>query len=272
MGIINVTPDSFYDGGKYLEISEALKEAEHQIKAGADILDIGGESTRPGAAEVEVAEEIRRTIPVIQAIRAAFPAIPISIDTRKAAVAEQALGAGADMVNDITALRGDQEMAHLVARRKVPVVLMHMQGTPQNMQLNPHYQDVVVEIIEFLQRSRDLAIYAGVLPEQVIIDPGIGFGKTLENNVEILRRLSEFEVLGHPILIGPSRKSMIGALLGGLSPADRLEGTIAACVVAVARGAHIVRVHDVLPVTRALRVADTLLKAAPRFEMAMSVK
>ncbi len=261
MGIVNVTPDSFSDGGRFFSTERAVAHARQLVCEGADILDIGGESSRPGAQPVPFEEELRRVIPVIRAIRREF-SVPISIDTYKASVAEAALDAGANIVNDISALRFDSRMVEVVARAGVPVVLMHMQGDPRTMQQNPTYTDVVREIKEFLRERIAYALEHGIEKRRIIIDPGIGFGKTVEHNIEILQRLSELKELGCPILIGTSRKSFIGRLGSTTSEPlpmhERLEGTIASNVIAVMNGAQIVRVHDVAPMKRALAIADAM--------------
>lgn len=256
MGIVNVTPDSFSDGGRFLDRDRAVEHALRLVDEGADIIDIGGESTRPGAQPVPLEEELRRVIPVVKELRR-LSDVPISVDTYKAEVARQALEAGANIVNDISALRFDPQMARVVAEHDAYVVLMHMQGTPQTMQDNPHYDDVIQDILAFLKERIEVAIDAGIKREKIIIDPGIGFGKLLEHNLEILRRLGELRALGRPILIGPSRKSFIGQLTG-LPVDQRLEGTIASVVVGVLHGAQIVRVHDVAPVRRALQIVDAI--------------
>jgi dihydropteroate synthase len=259
MGILNVTPDSFSDGGRFFALERAVEHARRLTAEGADILDIGGESSRPGAQPVPEEEELRRVVPVIRAIRQES-AVPISVDTYKAAVAEAALEAGANIVNDISALRFDPRMVTVVARARVPVVLMHMLGEPRTMQQNPVYTDVVREIKEFLAERIAFARAHGI--ERILIDPGIGFGKTVEHNIEILRRLGELRGLGCPLLIGTSRKSFIGRL--GSTTAEplpiheRLEGTIASTVIAVLNGAQIVRVHDVAPMKRALAIVDAV--------------
>lgn len=262
MGILNVTPDSFSDGGRFIDPDAAAAHALRMQAEGADIIDIGGESTRPGADPVPVEEELRRLLPVLERLRGKLK-VPVSIDTYKAEVAEAALRHGARIVNDVTALRGDPRMAELVAREGVGVVLMHMKGTPRTMQENPTYADVVAEVISFLEERIAFAREWGIDPEQVAVDPGIGFGKTVEHNLEIFRRLGEFRALGRPILVGPSRKSFIGAILG-LPVGERLEGTLAACAVAVVRGADIVRVHDVLPARRAVDLAFHMRERRPR--------
>lgn len=259
MGIINATPDSFSGDGIYKNVEEGLRRAERMVEAGADFLDIGGESTRPGAERVPVEEELERTIPLVKAIVKRFD-IPVSIDTYKARVAEEALDEGAWMVNDITALRGDRRMAEVVAKAGAPVVLMHMRGSPRTMQKNPRYDDVVADQIRFFRKRMEFAAEKGIRPELVILDPGIGFGKLLEHNLEIIRRLREYRVLGRPILVGPSRKSFIGMVLGGLPPEERLEGTCAVVALAIANGADIVRVHDVKEISRVARMADALVR------------
>jgi dihydropteroate synthase len=256
MGIINVTPDSFYDGGKRLDPDKAVADGIGLVEGGADIIDIGGESTRPGALSVSIEEELERVLPVIQGLRRAVQ-VPISIDTYKAQVARAALMEGADIVNDIGALRFDPEMAALVATEKVPVVLMHMQGTPRTMQANPHYDDVLREVRDFLAAQVRCAVEAGVERKNIIIDPGIGFGKTLEHNLTLLRNLPTLAALGHPLLVGASRKTFIGRILG-VEPDERLEGSLAAAVAAVLGGAHIIRVHDVKETRKAIRVADAI--------------
>ncbi|MFP3952761.1 MAG: dihydropteroate synthase [Candidatus Acetothermia bacterium] len=253
MGILNVTPDSFSDGGEYNDADLARERGIAMVNQGADIIDVGGESTRPGAGEVPPEEEMARTIPVIEEIRERSDVL-ISIDTRKASVAERALDAGADIVNDVSALRSDPELGELVAERGVPIVLMHMQGTPESMQENPTYDDPVGDIIDFLRERTAAAVDYGITREKIIIDPGIGFGKTVAHNYEILRRLEEFQVLGSPLLLGTSRKSFIGATLD-LPVDERIEGTIASNVIGLLKGAKILRVHDVKEVFRATRVA-----------------
>ena len=253
MGILNVTPDSFSDGGRFLSPDAAVKRALIMEKEGADIIDVGGESSRPGAEPVPVEEELRRVIPVLERLRGKLR-IPISIDTTKAEVAEAALRAGASIVNDISALRFDPAMASVVAEFGAGLVLMHMLGTPKTMQQAPHYEDVVREVRDFLAERALYAQSQGIPREAIAVDPGIGFGKTVEHNLELLRRLPELVELGFPVLVGPSRKSFIGAILG-LGVEERLEGTLAACAVAVVRGADILRVHDVREVRRAADLA-----------------
>lgn len=259
MGVINVTPDSFSGDGLAGDAEAALSQAQRFVADGADFLDVGGESSRPGAEPVSVAEEMRRVLPTIERL-AAHQLGPISIDTYHAATARAALQAGAHLVNDISGLRGDPDMAGVVAEFGVPVVIMHIQGTPRTMQQNPTYHDVVADIKESLAESLALAEAAGVAREQIIIDPGIGFGKTVAHNLEILRRLAEFKALGCPILVGTSRKSFIGQILN-LPVDQRLEGTAASVAVAIAHGADIVRVHDVREMARVVRVADAIVRA-----------
>lgn len=256
MGILNVTPDSFSDGGRYLDPAKAVAYGVELANEGVDIIDIGGESTRPGARPVSAEEEIERVIPVLRGLRRNV-SIPLSIDTYKADVARAALDEGADVVNDISALRFDPAMGPLVATEKVPVVLMHMQGTPQTMQGRPHYRDVLEEVKGFLSSRIRFALEVGIGPEQIIIDPGIGFGKNLNHNLTLLRGLSTLSSLGQPILVGPSRKTFIGKILG-LGPEDRLEGSLAAAVAAVLDGANMIRLHDVREARRAIRIADAL--------------
>ncbi len=251
MGILNVTPDSFSDGGLHDTLEAAVARADEMSKD-ADILDIGGESTRPGAREVPVEQEIARTAPVIRAIRAAGITTPISIDTRKAPVAEAALNAGADMVNDVTALRFDTDMAALVADRQVPVCLMHSVADPETMQDNARYADVLTEVYDHLATRIDTAAAAGIAVDKMIVDPGIGFGKTLEHNVELLQKLSAFHGLGAPILLGASRKRFIGTLAGIAQAGNRMAGSVAVALHAAAQGAHILRVHDTSETRQAL--------------------
>jgi len=254
---LNVTLDSFSGDGLGSDVDRGLKQAEAMLSQGADIFDVGGESTRPGSEPVPAAEELRRVIPLIKALAAEFP-IPISIDTTKAEVAEAALESGAVIINDITAL-SEGNMPALAAKTGAGVVLMHMQGTPRNMQQNPHYTDVIGEIRGFLQSAAQKAEAAGVAKASIVLDPGIGFGKTLEHNLEILRRLEEFTILDYPLLVGTSRKAMIGKILGTEAP-DRLEGTAATVALAIAGGADIVRVHDVREMARVAKMADAVVR------------
>jgi dihydropteroate synthase len=259
MGIVNVTPDSFSDGGRFLDADQAVSHALTLHDEGADILDIGGESTRPGADPVSIEEELHRVIPVIKAVRSNSPDAIISVDTYKADVARQALTAGADLVNDISALRFDADMASVVVEHKCPLVLMHMQGTPQTMQQNPHYSDVVQEIGEFFEERLSYCESHGIDRARIILDPGIGFGKRLSDNLEILRNVSEFRRLGRPLLVGASRKGFIGMLNPESTKADtRIGGSLAAAVMAVAGGADIVRVHDVAPTVEALKIVQAI--------------
>jgi dihydropteroate synthase len=256
MGIVNVTPDSFSDGGEFLDSAAAIAHGAELVVEGADILDIGGESTRPGAAAVGAEEEKRRVVPVIEAL-AGEATVPVSIDTSKAEVAAAAIDAGASIVNDVTAL-ADPEMAPLLAERGTELILMHMQGSPRTMQEHPVYDDVVDDVRAFLAQRIERATTAGVAEEKIWIDPGIGFGKTVEHNLELLRRLGELRRLGRPILVGTSRKSFIGKLTGA-DVGERLGGTIATSVLAVANGADALRVHDVGPVREALVAAVAIL-------------
>jgi dihydropteroate synthase len=256
MGVVNVTPDSFSDGGLYLDPEAAIAHGRELAAAGAEILDVGGESTRPGAEPVEEAEELRRVVPVIRGL--SDLECEISVDTSKAAVAEAALDAGAEIVNDVSALRGDPEMAAVCAGRGATVVLMHMRGEPRTMQEDPRYEDVVTEVKDFLAERLEAATSAGIAEERIWLDPGIGFGKTVVHNLELLRRLGELRDLGRPLVIGTSRKSFIGKLDG--SPAsERLGGTIASSVLAAAEGAEVLRVHDVAEMRQALTVAGAVL-------------
>jgi dihydropteroate synthase len=256
MGILNITPDSFFDGGRREDVRQAIADGVAMVEAGAEILDIGGESTRPGSRPVSDQEELARVLPVLRGLRREIK-IPISIDTYKANVAQTALEAGADVVNDISALRFDPEMITLIGREQVPVVLMHLQGTPRTMQNEPLYSDVVREVRDFLVDRLNEATDRGVAPEAIIIDPGIGFGKTLEHNLALLRGLPALATLGRPLLVGVSRKTFLGKILG-LDPDERLEGSLAAAVAAVLGGANILRVHDIKETVRAARIADAI--------------
>ena len=255
MGIVNVTPDSFSDGGKFFSPEVAISHASKLISQGADIIDIGGGSTRPGAEQGSETEEIKRVIPVIEKVRIDNPTILISIDTTKASVAKYAVEAGADIINDVSGLSFDNNMAGIVKSLNVPIVIMHMKGNPQNMQLNPKYKDIVNEILDFFEMKIKIAIQSGINRSMIILDPGIGFGKTVEHNFELLSRLNEFNVLELPIMIGPSRKSFIGITLG-LPPEDRVEGTAAAVSAGVMNGASIVRVHDVKSMKRVVTIIE----------------
>jgi len=243
MGILNVTPDSFSDGGRYLQPDAAIRHAERLARDGADLIDVGGESSRPGAKPVPREEELCRVIPVIQALAKRLT-IPLSIDTSKAEVAQRAIEAGASMVNDVTALRGDPQMARVVARARVPVILMHLRGTPRTMQQAPRYHDVVAEVKAFLGEAIQRAEGAGIAPSRILIDPGLGFGKTVTHNLLLIKQLEEFVALGRPVVIGPSRKSMIGQVLQA-PVTERLMGTLACLAYAMQAPVHMVRVHDV---------------------------
>jgi dihydropteroate synthase len=255
MGILNVTPDSFSDGGRFLDLESAVARAREMAAEGADIIDIGGESSRPGSEPVDADEELRRVAPVLERLRG--DGLVLSIDTAKARVARAALDAGACIVNDVTALRGDPDMAALVAESGAGVVLMHMLGTPKSMQTDPRYDNVVRDIARFFEERREAARRAGIDDRRIVFDPGIGFGKTLEHNLEILRRLGEFLELGRPILIGPSRKAFLGRILGS-EAGDRVEGTAAAVAASVLAGASILRVHDVRAMARVAKVAHAI--------------
>jgi dihydropteroate synthase len=255
MGVLNVTPDSFSDGGLYLDPEDAIAHGLELIGEGADILDIGGESTRPGAEPVSAAIEQARVLPVLDGLASAGTNAQLSIDTSKASVAEAAIAAGATFVNDVTALRGDPEMAAVVASSDVDCCLMHMLGEPRTMQANPRYDDVVDDVRAFLTERLELAVARGIAERHILLDPGIGFGKTLEHNLELLRRLEEIVSIGRPVVVGTSRKSFLGRLTGRNDPQDRLPGTIATSVLAYARGARVFRVHDVAAVRDSLRVA-----------------
>lgn len=258
MGILNVTPDSFSDGGRYYGKEAAVAHGRELAQKGADVIDIGGESTRPGSLPVDAAEEAARIVPVVEALVDTV-ATPISIDTYRADVAARALAAGADLINDISALRFDENMAKVVADHGCPVVLMHMQGTPRDMQENPVYENVVADILDFLDDAVARAVSAGIDRDRIIVDPGYGFGKTLQHNVEIMRHLQAFHLLGCPVLLGTSRKGSLGNILLGAPPHDREEGTAATVALGVAQGAHMMRVHDVEGMTKAARVAETIV-------------
>jgi dihydropteroate synthase len=256
MGVLNVTPDSFSDGGRYSDPELALERAAAMVAEGAGILDVGGESTRPGAAPVDPREEIGRVVPVVRLLSARL-GVPISIDTRRAEVARAALDAGADVVNDVSSLT-DPAMARVVADAGAGLVLMHMRGTPATMQDDPVYADVAAEVAAELGDRLATATAAGIPAERIVVDPGIGFGKTYAHNLELIARLDVLTRLGRPILVGPSRKAFLGALLGGAPATGRAVATAAACTVALLKGARIFRVHDVRIVWEALRVADAI--------------
>jgi dihydropteroate synthase len=259
MGILNVTPDSFSDGGRFEDPNAAIEHGSRLVDDGADIVDVGGESTRPGSGSVAAEEELRRVRPVIQGLVERHPAHPISIDTRKAEVAAAAIEVGATIVNDVSGAR-DPAMFDTVREHDASMVLMHMQGDPRTMQEAPSYQDVVAEVKEYLRERVEAAEFAGVDPERIVVDPGIGFGKDLEHNLELLRRIDALLEIGRPVLIGPSRKRFLGTILD-LPEGERVEGTAGAVAWAVARGVHAVRVHDVKQIVRAVRVIDAIAKA-----------
>ena len=285
MGVINVTTDSFSDGGRFLEPSTAAAHAKALVTAGADLLDVGGESTRPGAEPVPERDEIARVVPVIDAIRQTGITTPITVDTMKASVARAALAAGANAVNDVSALNADPEMAHAVAEAGVPVCLMHMAGSPRTMQASPHYDNVVAEVAAYLERRMELAVKAGIARHRLAIDPGIGFGKTVRHNLLLIKHLDQLARLGAPVVLGTSRKSFIGRLLGemdrqrtaatgrpGIDPhpidavtdrpvTEREWGTAASIALGMAGGARVVRVHDVAAMADVARVADAILRA-----------
>lgn len=264
MGIVNVTPDSFSDGGRFNDHGRAVEHALRLIGEGADILDVGGESTRPGAEPVEEAEELRRVLPVIRAVRSQTKAL-ISIDTMKAAVARAALDAGADIINDVTGLRADAAMPRLAAETKAGIVVMHMTGTPQTMQASPHYDDVVAEVRAFFEKRLQLLEHEGIDPERVVLDPGFGFGKTLEHNLTLMRDLGQLSTL-RPLLIGISRKSTLGKVVESDAMEDRYWPTIAMTAHAREHGARIVRVHDVKPNREALRMMEAIVGGSDRCE------
>jgi len=255
MGVLNVTPDSFSDGGLYPDLPAALERAERMVESGADIIDIGGESTRPGADPVDETEEINRVIPVVAGIRKAL-SVRISVDTRKASVARRAIDAGADMINDVSTLR-DHEMLPLLRETGTPVVLMHMRGEPRTMQRETRYDDIVGDVVGFLRDCSDTAASAGLADDKILIDPGIGFGKSVAGNMTLLNELHALAEIGRPILIGASRKSFIGTVLD-LPLEDRLEGSLAVAAFAAAQGAHMVRAHDVRATLRVVRMIDAI--------------
>jgi dihydropteroate synthase len=258
MGIVNVTPDSFSDGGEWFERDDAIAHGRAQVAEGAEIVDVGGESTRPGAEPVDEQEELRRVVPVIAGLRGA--GAQLSVDTMKLAVAEAAIEAGAGYVNDVTAFRNAPEMAGLVADRDCDCCLMHMLGEPRTMQSDPRYDDVVDDVKAFLEQRVEFALREGVREERIQVDPGIGFGKTLVHNLTLLRRLDEIAALGLPVVVGTSRKSFLGLLTGREDPHDRVAATVASNVLAYERGARVFRVHDVAPTVDALRVAAATLR------------
>jgi dihydropteroate synthase len=268
MGVLNVTPDSFSDGGAYLDLKSAVARALAMEHDGADILDLGGESTRPGAAPVSAREELMRILPVLEGLRGKLR-IPISVDTQKAEVAEAALAAGAEMLNDVSALRTDPRIAEIARHAGVPIILMHMRGTPRTMQKKPFARDVIRDVMTGLRDAAARAKRAGLVKSQVLLDPGIGFGKKEDQNFEILARLPEFATLGYPIVIGTSRKSFLGRALAKpgeppLPPAQRLPGTAATVTASILGGAHIVRVHDIAEMAGVARIADMIAYPASR--------
>ena len=262
MGILNVTPDSFSDGGRWNDPPRALERAVRMVEEGAHVIDVGGESTRPGAGEVPAAEEIGRVVPVIRLLRENLPDLPVSVDTRKAQVAREALEAGARWVNDVSALRHDPDLAELCAEKDCPLVLMHMRGEPRTMQKDVRYDDPVAEIHAFLRERAAFALQRGIRQERILLDPGIGFGKRPQDNLEILRRLAEFRTLGFPLLVGTSRKSFIGHCLGR-PVEERLPGTAATVAAAVLAGARVVRVHDVRAMADAALMAAAIRTGRP---------
>lgn len=261
MGILNLTPDSFSDGGRFTTAAEAVAAGMRMVDEGADLIDVGGESTRPGARAVEPALQAERVVPVIEGL-SARAGVPVSVDTRSAEVARLALDAGASIVNDVSGL-ADPAMATVACEAGAGVVLMHMRGTPETMQSLAVYDDVVGEVVAELRAACARAVGAGVQPRRIVLDPGIGFAKTTEHNLTLMAALERVLVLGRPLLVGPSRKAFIGQVLGGIPPHERLAGTIAACVAALQRGARLFRVHDVAPVRQALDVAEAIRRSAP---------
>lgn len=266
MGVLNITPDSFSDGGRFLSIDDAVKHAIQMQKDGADIIDIGGESTRPGALPLSTSEELNRVIPVVKKLVKKIE-IPLSIDTYKSEVAKKSFDLGVGMINDITALKGDKKLVNIVADYNVPICLMHMKGNPRDMQNNAYYDDVMFEITNFLKERTEYAMFNDVKKENIVIDPGLGFGKKtgrgVEDNCEILKHLSKLKILKYPILVGASRKAFIGNICGGEKPLpveDRLEGSLAATVVAVLNGTDIVRVHDVKETKRCIDIVDCIIR------------
>jgi len=257
MGILNVTPDSFFDGGRYLRQDAALRRVEKMVQEGVDVIDIGGESTRPGSQSVSLRQELKRVIPLIRRAEELFK-VPLCVDTYKAQVAREAIEAGARMINDISGLRFDKEMARVAASYNVPVVIMHIRGTPRIMQRNPRYENLIEEIISYLRKGIDIALAAGVSLGNIIVDPGIGFGKTVRHNLQIIKNLAELKTLGRPILIGISRKSFIGKVLN-LPPEERFEGGLTAVSLAVLAGARIIRTHDVKSTRRVVDMVQAIL-------------
>ncbi len=260
MGVLNVTPDSFSDGGQFDTVETALAQSHRLVNAGVDILDIGGQSTRPQAVEISLQEELDRVLPVLSALRQQCQA-PVSVDTTRAAVAEAAIAAGADMVNDVSGGTYDPDMLPTIAKLGVPIVLMHLRGTPRTMQQLTDYRDLIGEIYQFLEQRIQAAIAAGVHPSRIAVDPGLGFAKTVAQNLEILRRLREFQALGCPVLVGPSRKSFIGNILNQPDPKARVWGTAAACSAAIAASVDLIRIHDGPQMRDTCRVADAIWRS-----------
>jgi dihydropteroate synthase len=257
MGVLNVTPDSFSDGGRYLDAHAAVARALEMERAGADLIDVGGESTRPGSDAISATEELRRVLPVLERLRGRLK-IPISIDTSKAEVAEAAVYQGAEIINDVTALRADPRLAEIAAKRRLPLILMHMRGDPRTMQKKPFARDVMRDVWTGLRRAASIARHAGVSKAQVVLDPGVGFGKSAEQNYELLQRLPELARLGHALVVGTSRKSFLAKAPGGAPEADRIWGTAATVAASILGGAHIVRVHDVAEMVEVARVTDAV--------------
>jgi len=267
MGVLNVTPDSFSDGGKFFDTERAVGQALGMERAGADLLDIGGESTRPGSVGISVQEELARVLPVLQALRGRMK-IPVSIDTQTPEVAEAALDAGAQVINDISGLKSDPRIAEAAARRRVPLILVHMRGEPRTMQIGPFARDVIKDVMQGLRQSVVMARKSGVAKSQIILDPGIGFGKSFAQNYELLQKLPQLAKLGYPLLVGTSRKGFLGATLARdgkpAPPEGRIWGTAATVTASILNGAHIVRVHDVNEMVQVARVADCLLDPKQR--------
>lgn len=258
MGILNATPDSFYEGSRFMELERALNRAEDMIKNGVDIIDIGGESTRPGSEPVGVEEEIKRVVPVIEAIREKNKNILISVDTYRAETARRAIEAGADIINDISGMTFDKDMVNVVKEYNVPIIIMHIKGTPKDMQKNPQYDNVLKEVKDYFIERIEYALKNGISKDKIILDPGIGFGKAYEHNIELIKNIDYFSDLNVPILLAVSRKSSIGIALGNVPPEDRLEGTIAVTCYASMKNVDIIRVHDVLENKRALMMMEAL--------------
>ena len=260
MGILNVTPDSFSDGGKFFRKNKAIEHGINLIENGANIIDIGGESSRPGSLPITTDEELKRVIPVISSLRKIFPEIIISIDTYKADVAKKAIEVGADIVNDISAMRGDLKMVEVVSKSKVPIILMHMRGKPANMQNNTNYNNIIDHILNFFKKQIEIAKSSNVSDWQIILDPGIGFGKNVEDNFKLLKNLDIFCSLGYPVLIGTSRKSFLGKTLSS-SNDNLLEGTISSCLYSIFKGARILRVHDVREIKKSLIIIEKIMNS-----------